>query len=63
MVLPLAQMSEKEKQELEELQKRIKALEKELERARMKNIALSTLIDVAEEQLKIKIRKKPGARQ
>lgn len=39
------------------------ALEKALEEAQMKIKALNTLIDVAEEQLKIDIRKKSGARQ
>ena len=38
-------------------------LEQQLEDARMRNIALDTLIDVAEEKLKINIRKKPGAKQ
>jgi transposase len=41
----------------------IEALKKALEEANMKNRALNTLIDIAEEQLKIEIRKKPGARQ
>jgi len=34
-----------------------------LEDAQMKNIALETLIDLAEESLKIKIRKKDGPKQ
>ena len=54
-------MPEKERQEL--LQKRIMELEKQLEGAQMKNIALKTLIDVAEEQLNVPIRKKAGSRQ
>jgi transposase len=41
----------------------IKALQKALEEAQLKIAALNTLIDVAEEQLKINIRKKPGAKQ
>lgn len=41
----------------------IKALQKALEEAQLKIAALDTLIDVAEEQLKINIRKKPGAKQ
>lgn len=41
----------------------VKALQKALEEAQFKIIALNTLIDVAEEQLKINIRKKPGAKQ
>ncbi len=39
------------------------ALKKALEEARLKISALNTLIDVAENQFKIKIRKKAGARQ
>jgi len=56
-------MSEKERQKLEGLQKQVKELEKQLENAQMKNVALETMIDVAEEQLKIKIRKKSGPKQ
>jgi hypothetical protein len=56
-------MSEKERQKLEALQKQVKELEKQLENAQMKNVALETMIDVAEEQLKIKIRKKSGPKQ
>ena len=41
----------------------IKALQKALEEAQLKIAALNTLIDVAEDQLKINIRKKPGAKQ
>jgi transposase-like protein len=39
------------------------ALRKALEEAELKIKALNTLIDVAEEEFKIPIRKKPGARQ
>ena len=63
IVLSLPVMTEKERKKLEALQKQIKALEKQLEDAQMKNAALETLIDVAEEQLKIGIRKKPGPKQ
>jgi len=42
---------------------RIKELEAALELAKLKIIGLETLIDVAEEQLKIEIRKKPGTKQ
>ena len=38
-------------------------LQKQLEDAQMKNIALETMIDIAEEQLKITIRKKSGPKQ
>jgi len=63
MVLTLPSMTEKEKQEMLALQKQVKAMEKQLEDARMRNIALNMLIDVAEDKLKINIRKKPGAKQ
>src|SRR5207237_8991289 len=56
-------MTEKERIKLEALQKRVKALEEQLEHAQMKNIDLETLIDVAEENLKVPIRKKAGAKQ
>ena len=56
-------MTEKEKQKLQALQKRLKELERQLEDAQMKNIALETMIDVAEEQLRIPIRKKSGPKQ
>ena len=63
MVVALEGMTEAEKQKLAALQKQLKAAEKQLEDARMHNIALNMLIDVAEEKLKISIRKKPGAKQ
>ena len=63
MILSLGDMTEAEKHKLTELQKKLKATEKQLEDARMRNIALDTLIDVAEEKLNISIRKKPGAKQ
>lgn len=63
MALTLPAMTEKEKQDLLALQKQVKAMEKQLEDARMRNIALNMLIDVAEDKLKINIRKKPGAKQ
>jgi transposase-like protein len=42
---------------------RIKELQKALEQAKLNIIGLETLIEVAEEQLKIEIRKKPGTKQ
>jgi len=56
-------MTEKEKQKLDAAHKHLKELEKQLEDAQMKNIALETMIDIAEEQLKITIRKKSGPKQ
>ena len=56
-------MTEKEKADNLALRERLKELEKQLELASMKNIALDLLIDVAEENLKISIRKKAGTKQ
>jgi hypothetical protein len=61
--LTLPVMTEKERAKLEAAQQRMKKLEKQLEDAQMKNIALETMIDIAEEQLKISIRKKSGPKQ
>lgn len=61
--LTLPVMTEAEKIKLEKLQKRIKELEHQLEDAQIKNITLETLVDVAEKEFKIPIRKKAGARQ
>ena len=61
--ISLPVMTESEKKKLEKQQQRIKELEKKLEEAQIKNITLETLIDVAEKELKIPIRKKPGAKQ
>lgn len=63
ITLTLPVMTEKERQKFESIQKRLKDLEKQLEETQMKNAALETLIDVAEDQLKISIRKKSGPKQ
>jgi transposase len=63
IALTLPVMTEKERQKLEALQKQLKQMEKQLEDAQMKNIALETMIDVAEDQLTINIRKKSGPKQ
>jgi len=54
-----AEKSDKEK----ELEARIKQLEKDLDYEKLRVRALDTLINVAERDLKIQIRKKPGAKQ
>ena len=59
----LSFMGSKEKADNKALEKRIEELEKQLEKAQMKNVALNTLIDVAETEFKIPIRKKPGSKQ
>ena len=63
VALHLPPMTAAERAQMEALQKQVKALEKQLDDARMKAIALDTLIDVAEEKLKIEIRKKAGTKQ
>jgi polyhydroxyalkanoate synthesis regulator phasin len=63
ITLTLPVMTEKEKARLEAAHKRIKDLEKSLEDAQMKNAALQTMIDLAEDQFKIAIRKKSGPKQ
>jgi len=54
-----------DEQEFEQLRQanEIKALKVELEEARFKSMVLDTLIDVAEEELHISIRKKYGAKR
>jgi transposase-like protein len=47
----------------EELLQKIAALEKQLEHEQLKVVVLDTLINVAEKQLNISIRKKPGTQQ
>ncbi|MFT5512252.1 MAG: transposase [Bacteroidia bacterium] len=44
----------------EELQRRIMELEQKLERAKLKSELLETMIDIAEEELDVSIRKKYG---
>ena len=58
----LKRMNEKEI-ELLRLQNENKALRQELEDARFKNVVLETLVDVAERELGIPIRKKYGAKR
>lgn len=61
--LSLSVMSSKERADNTELEKRIKELEKQLEFAQMKNVALNTMIDIAENDYKLEIRKKSGPKQ
>jgi len=55
-------MTEQEQKELEALKRQNEELTKKLEYANLQVFGLQTLIDVAEEQLKIEIRKKPGTK-
>lgn len=49
--------------ELLQLRNENRALKQELESARVKNVVLETLVDVAERELQIPIRKKYGAKR
>lgn len=62
-LVSLSTMNAKERTEKSKLEARIKELEEQLERAKLKNLAVETLIDIAETELKIDIRKKPGSKQ
>jgi transposase-like protein len=46
-----------------ELELKVKKLEQELEHERLRTLALNTMIDIAERDLKIKVRKNSGAKQ
>ena len=54
---------EEHERELLRLQNEVKALKQELEDARFKNVVLETLVDIAERELHVPIRKKYGAKQ
>lgn len=56
-------MTEKEKQEVKALRLENARLRKQLEDAELRALAYDTMIDVAEEQLGVKIRKKSGTKQ
>ena len=47
----------------EELELENKQLKRELERERLRTLALNTMIDIAERDLKIRVRKNSGAKQ
>jgi transposase len=46
-----------------ELELKVKQLERDLERERLRTLALNTMIDIAERDLKIRVRKNYGAKQ
>lgn len=56
-------MKEEEEIDKESLNKRIKELERDLEDAKLKAEGYSRMIDIAERELKIKIRKKSSTKQ
>jgi transposase-like protein len=53
----------REEHEILRLHNEIKALKANLEDAQMKNVVLETMVDIAEKELEIPIRKKYGAKQ
>jgi cell division septum initiation protein DivIVA len=55
-------MTEAEQKELDALKRQNEALQKKLEYANLQVFGLQTMIDIAEEQFKIEIRKKPGTK-
>jgi transposase len=62
IVHQMSKESSKPQQE-RELEQKLKILEKELEHEKLRTRALNTMIDIAEKELKISIRKKSGAKQ
>jgi len=62
-LITLAPMTEKQKQDLHSLQQRNKELERAVKEANLMILALNSLIYVAEQDLKIPIRKKRGTKQ
>jgi hypothetical protein len=56
-------LSSNNEQTAEALQQKIAALEKQLQWEKLRADALDTMINVAEKQLDITIRKKPGTQQ
>ncbi len=53
----------KQSEQQEQLPTDVKALQEELRKAKLHNKLLNAIIDIAEEQLKIDIRKKSGTKQ
>jgi len=59
----ISMSKKKEKSEAEQADLRLKSLKAELEHERMRSIVLEKMIDVAERELHVNIRKKYGAKQ
>ena len=62
-VITLLPMQKPKRNDTKALQKRIKQLEKSLEKANVLIYGLNVMIDYAEMELKVPIRKKPGTKQ
>ncbi|WMI95433.1 helix-turn-helix domain-containing protein [Bacteroides fragilis] len=52
-----------EKLPIEAMEERIRELEQQLAKEKMRSTCLNTMIDIAERELKVDIRKKSGAKQ
>jgi hypothetical protein len=63
IILTLPIMSAKERTDNQLLEQRVQDLEKQLELAQMKIVALNTVIDIAEKDYKLEIRKKSGPKR
>jgi len=63
IIVSLSLMNANERIDYKKLETRITALEKELELAQMKVVAVNTMIDIAEKDYKLQIRKKFGPKQ
>jgi len=61
-VIPLVAMSQKSNKTKEELERRIKELENQLLDSQLKEEAYRRMIEIAEKELKIPIRKKPNTK-
>ncbi len=63
IILSLPLMTAEERINLKKLEARTKELEKQLELAQMRLTAVNTMIDIAEKEYKLEIRKKSGPKQ
>ncbi len=63
IIVTLQSMTAEERIQFKEQEARIKELEAKLDHAQLKNLAIETLIDVAEKDYKLSIRKKAGSKR
>jgi transposase-like protein len=61
--LQLQNLMDYNKSDKEELIKRIKELERQLEDEQIRSLGYQKMIDIAEKELKVPIKKKPGTKQ
>jgi len=63
IILSLPLMTAKDRLDIKTLEARNKELEKQLELAQMRLTAVNTMVDIAEKEYKLEIRKKSGPKQ